>query len=290
MKVKTLIAIGMTAAAVTGMTAFVLGGTSAVETGTVGVSVSKLEVAPGDVFTAEVRLSDVPENGIAAVDFAVGYDPDVIEITEDGIVEGEISKTGAAEAELAANGDLVGTNIGGNREYSCLDYYIQDGQVRVIWATGLEDSEKWISQDGILLTISGIVKESTEEGDYPLTIEPTDRETYPGSGEKNEDVIFGYIGSDGPERYGVGLTDGLITVAQGETLWGDVNADGEVTVADVVRLAQHLLEDPALDPNQDKAGLRNAHAYSAVTEKPNTKDLLSIVLWLSGKDVVLGPQ
>jgi hypothetical protein len=100
------------------------------------------------------------------------------------VTEGEISKTGAAEEELRFVSGFIDTVPFGS-EYSCFDYTIIDNQIRVLWVTGLLDSNFWIIEDGVFFTIEGTVNECVENGEYLFTIEPINR--------PNADIVLGYI-------------------------------------------------------------------------------------------------
>jgi len=208
------------------VTAFALplANTEAAPSGAVTVGVSSASAAAGEAFSVNVTLSDVPSAGITAADFAVSYDPAVLTVTD--VTEGPISKTGAAEQELAFDPDLAGTTIGG-AEYSCLDWYIAEDQVRVLWTTGLEDSKYWIHEDGILLTITGTVKPNAPSGDTPLNIVPTARKVYPGSNADNTTVLFGYLDASGnPALYAAEKVGGKVTVTGGGTTPSVTTTDG----------------------------------------------------------------
>lgn len=71
-----------------------------------------------------------------------------------------------------------------------------------------------VKQDGVFLTITGTVNESAKVGDVSeFKIQPIDRETTPGSGTKNDQIVFASIAEDGTvSNYDTVVSDGSVTV------------------------------------------------------------------------------
>ena len=213
MKIKRVLASFLALATVASATVALV---SAAATGSLKATVEDTTAIAGGEFTLNVNLTNVPDGGLMACDFAVSFDPSLVTIS--GVEEGEIGKTGAAEAELDLDGGLTASMLEGV-DYSCFDYYVTENQVCALWSTGLDDSSLWIKDDGIFMTISGTVKEDVEAGtEIELDIVPVERDTYPGSGTMNTDIIFGYLdGSGDPAFYDFEVESGVITV-EGEVV------------------------------------------------------------------------
>jgi hypothetical protein len=206
-------------------TASVVSILTAAETEGLTATMSTATVKAGEEFSLDITLEDVPAGGISAIDFSITYDEDLIDISS--IEEGPISKTGASEREQdlaneAGVPDLGGSMFNPAGGYSCLDYVLSDGLTTVTWATGLLDvseSEYWISENGVLLTIKGTVSEDAPAGMIPFEIVPTERESAPGSGSSNTEIVFAAVGvvdADNKEYttvpYDVVIVDGGVEV------------------------------------------------------------------------------
>lgn len=311
MKIKRVLASFMALATVASATVAIV---SSATTGSLKVSVEDTTAKAGEEFTLNVNLSNVPSGGIMGCDFAVSFDSSLVTIT--GVEEGAICKTGAAEAELELDGGLASSMLDGG-EYSCFDYYVTENQICALWATGLEDSKYWIKDDGVYMTITGTVKEDVEAGTkIKFEIVPVDRETYPGSGVQNTDVILGYLDSTGSyAMYDVEVEAGYVTVdGEEETsetsetpdtsetpetsetpdtsetlppgfkpLYGDVNLDGEVRVTDIIEFNKYLIG--LIDLN----AMQKVNADTSPDGVLNVTDNMQIAGYLCGKISTLGP-
>lgn len=317
MKIKRVLASFLALATVASATAAMV---SAAATGSLKVSVEDTTAKAGGEFTLNVNLSNVPDGGIMACDFAVSFDPSLVTIT--GVEEGEIGKTGAAEAELALDGGLASSMLEGG-DYSCFDYYVTENQICALWATGLEDSKYWIKDDGVYMTISGTVKEGVKAGtEIKLDIVPVERETYPGSGTMNTDIILGYLdGTSTPVSYEYELKSGTITVEGDETtvstdetsettdettvsteetsettedpedtlpddfkpLYGDIDLNGAIGLLDIVEYNKYIVGSVKFNAEQ------RANADTYYDGKLNSADNMQIASYLCKKISVLGP-
>jgi hypothetical protein len=199
----------------------------------VGLTVERTGANMKGKFRAVVNFDAMPQSGLAAVDFAIAYDPAAISISDVTL----LCDTGAEEAEAAMDPKLKGT---------VFTYEIAEGEIRIRWATVL-DREYWLKETGAFISISGkLDTEKVEGGTYTeLRIVPAHRE---GAGEKPV-VTAGYMDGEGtPHTYETKLTDGVIwmPVVDGITKYYDVDLDGKVSVSDAVLLMRAVTEDKAL--------------------------------------------
>ena len=152
-------------------------------------------------FTVDVSVKDVPATKINVLDFALSYDSSALTI--------ESVKLGPAGD--TASGDSTAS------EAPILSSKITTNAVNISWSTGL-DSASWIAEEGVVFTITGTVNADAAAGKYPIQIQPIDRETYPGSGEKNSKVLVGYVYGTDSATYEVNAEDGFVEVtSKGET-------------------------------------------------------------------------
>lgn len=234
--------------------------------GTVAVSVGKDTQAPGAAFSVDVKLASVPSAGLSSIDFAIDYDAAIIDVTD--VKLGTIGETGAASAE----GDLGET---------LFSWYDTGSQITLVWSTGLVDSNYWIKNDGVFVTISGTVDaDATPGASTDLTVSAVDRETYPGSGV-GASIVFAGVGENATATYDCTSTAGSVTVAggaSGEIKWGDVTCDGDVKTSDVIMLNRFLAEDLTADVSAQ--GLLNADCeYDGLV---NTSVATMILRYLAG--------
>lgn len=194
----------------------------------VGVKIGSETVEAGKSFSVNVDLSGVPSTGLSTIDFAINYDAAVLDITD--VTLGSIGSTGAKEAE----GDFGET---------LYDYKVKDGQILVVWGTGLTDSSKWINKDGTFLTINGTVKAGTANGTVAkLEGAAIARPEYPKGGD-NTDILFSALGETSTVDYTAAFTNGAITVGSGTVqniVWGDADVNGKFEMADLVMLAKAI--------------------------------------------------
>nr|AEV59215.1 scaffoldin C [Ruminococcus flavefaciens] len=228
---------------------------------TVQISVGKTTAEVGGAFTVEVSLADIPATGIQATNFSIEYDKNLITVTD--IKAGKITDTGASSADSSAS-LLPNFNSYINNEKGLMSF---------MWTTSLDESSNWIKGEGTFCTITGTVASGAKAGTVAdISIVPTDRETYAGSGVKNTEIDCGYTKDGAKVSYAVKTTAGSVTVAGGEvttttkpaetttkpatetttkpaettsgtgkvTLKGDANVDGKVTVADAVAILQSI--------------------------------------------------
>lgn len=263
---------------------------------TVKVAADKVTAAAGKDFSLNVSLSGVPKDGIRACEFALKYDSSIIEVT--GVKAGTIADTGAdaKEIDISKEAPSFGVN------------FATAGVVNVEWSTGLTSSDYWIKSDGVLFTVEGTVKSTAKAGDVSkVEIVPIDRALFEGSTEKNTDIVFANISGSTVTNYEVSTSDGSVTVEGAETTetdaptettavttvatettqeatkttgenttdpnatYGDVNVDGEVTVADAVILNKYLVGSATLSSQ----GKTNADSY--FDNKLDANDTLSIL-------------
>nr|AEV59212.1 scaffoldin C [Ruminococcus flavefaciens] len=222
------------------------------------ISVPKTTVKAGEQFTVDVSLADIPSTGIQCCNFSIKYDSAVLKITD------------------ITAGKLAGS-VSGDSSSSLLptfnSYAENEGSISVMWSTSVDESSNWIKGEGTFCTITGTVASGAKAGTVAdISIVPTDRETYAGSGVKNTEIDCGYT-KDGAKVYAVKTTAGSVTVAGGEvttttkpaetttkpatetttkpaettsgtgkvnSLKGDANVDGKVTVADAVAILQSI--------------------------------------------------
>lgn len=222
--------------------------------GEIGISAEKVSAKAGAEFTLAVSLKDVPSTGVGGCEFSLAYDSSIVTVT--GVTAGTIAQTGADDQESAFAGEAPSFDSN----------FSAAGVIDVIYSTGLTDSAYMVKQDGVFLTITGTVNESAKVGDVSeFKIQPIDRETTPGSGTKNDQIVFASIAEDGTvSSYDTVVSDGSVTViGDGEVTTatttvsnptttetttggtvtdniGDVNLDGVVDILDAVMLNKYL--------------------------------------------------
>ena len=231
---------------------------------TVQISASKTEAEAGGAFKVDVSLSDIPSTGLQCCNFAIKYDPKVLTITDikAGTLAGSVS--GDSSSSMLPN----------------FGNYSQEGLISVAWSTSVDDSSKWLKGEGTFCTISGTVASGVADGTVAdISIVPTDRETFSGSGVKNDEFDCGYLKDGVKVNFAVKANAGSVTIGkktettttvttteetttatttatQGDTsselkvtLKGDANVDGKVSVAEAVAILQSIA-------NRDKFELK----------------------------------
>ena len=170
--------------------------------GEIGISAEKVSAKAGAEFTLAVSLEDVPSAGVGGCEFSLAYDSSIITVT--GVTAGTVAQTGADDQESAFAGEAPSFDSN----------FSTAGVIDVIYSTGLTDSAYMVKQDGVFLTITGTVNESAKVGDVSdFKIQPIDRETTPGSGTKNDQIVFASIAEDGTvSNYDTVVSDGSVTV------------------------------------------------------------------------------
>lgn len=170
--------------------------------GEIGISAEKVPAKAGAEFTLAVSLKDVPSTGVGGCEFSLAYDSSIVTVT--GVTAGTVAQTGADDQESVFAGEAPSFDSN----------FSTAGVIDVIYSTGLTDSAYMVKQDGVFLTITGTVNESAKVGDVSeFKIQPIDRETTPGSGTKNDQIVFASIAEDGTvSNYDTVVSDGSVTV------------------------------------------------------------------------------
>lgn len=195
-----ILAMAMAASALAFNPVFAAGG--------IGISAEKVSAKAGAEFTLAVSLKDVPSTGVGGCEFSLAYDSSIVTVT--GVTAGTVAQTGADDQESVFAGEAPSFDSN----------FSTAGVVDVIYSTGLTDSAYMVKQDGVFLTITGTVNESAKVGDVSeFKIQPIDRETTPGSGTKNDQIVFASIAEDGTvSNYDTVVSDGsVIVVGDSET-------------------------------------------------------------------------
>lgn len=217
---------------------------------TVQITVGKAEVKAGETFSVDVSLANVPASGIQCCDFALKYDSNLIKI--DSVEAGALANTPAMKDDPTASMlSIFDSSISNDK-----------GVTAIIWSTALDDTSYWLNGDGVFCTVKGTVS-ADAKGDIPLEIIPSSRDTYTGSNVPNDVISIGYFKDKEVVRYGVKTNNGTVSVGtEGSSgkgdkyLKGDANEDGEVTIADAVKIMQALV-------NADEYGLSKQGAINA---------------------------
>ena len=234
--------------------------------GTVAISAATKTVTPGESFTFDISLADIPSTGLNTVEFGVNFDSTLMTISD--VALGDIANTGATSEEnkgLSGLGDTVFKwNVNGN-------------QLCLMWSTGLSDSY-WIKSKGAFVTVTA--KAKTTEGVSKLEIVPISRVSYPGETSKNADIIVGYNPSDTViTNYKNAVTNGAITIGSDEdNKYGDVNCDGSITIADLVLMARYVAEDVEMQALSAQ-GIKNADCV--LDDKVNSSDITALARYLA---------
>nr|AEV59175.1 scaffoldin C [Ruminococcus flavefaciens] len=249
---------------------------------TVQISVSKTTAEAGGEFKVDVSLADIPTTGLQCCNFAIKYDPKVLTIKD------------------STAGTLAGT-VSGDASSSMLpnfNNYSQEGLISVMWSTSVDDASKWLKGEGTFCTITGTVAAGTANGTVSeITVLPTSRETYDGSGVMNDAFDCGYLKDGVKVNFNVKPNAGSVTIGSEETtttppatttttenkpgvsLRGDANLDNKVSVADAVAILQSIA-------NKDKYALKPQGAVNGDVEGNNDgitgADALRIQKWDAG--------
>lgn len=239
------------------------------------VSVGTANASYGEKFSFDVRLDNVPSDGFAACEMAIGYPEDLVKITS--VKSGSIAQTGAEKVELAINPKISSNTA----SYSCFNSNIVDGQICVTWNTGLANTDFWIKNSGVFFTVEGIVK-SENSGTIDFTVEPIFRETYPYSKLKNEKIIFGYrdtsFSSAKEYFYRFTTTNGKLDIQQKRTLAGDVNLDNTISIFDL------LLTVKSVTKTAELSEVRRLNADVVNDGVVDIKDLMRIAKYIAGTE------
>nr|AEV58542.1 scaffoldin C [Ruminococcus flavefaciens] len=249
---------------------------------TVQISVSKTTAEAGGEFKVDVSLADIPTTGLQCCNFAIKYDPKVL--TSRNITAGTLAGT--------VSGDASSSMLPNFNNYS------QEGLISVMWSTSVDDASKWLKGEGTFCTITGTVAAGTANGTVSeITVLPTSRETYDGSGVMNDAFDCGYLKDGVKVNFNVKPNAGSVTIGSEETtttppatttttenkpgvsLRGDANLDNKVSVADAVAILQSIA-------NKDKYALKPQGAVNGDVEGNNDgitgADALRIQKWDAG--------
>nr|AEV58464.1 scaffoldin C [Ruminococcus flavefaciens] len=249
---------------------------------TVQISVSKTTAEAGGEFRWDVSLADIPTTGLQCCNFAIKYDPKVLTIKD--ITAGTLAGT--------VSGDASSSMLPNFNNYS------QEGLISVMWSTSVDDASKWLKGEGTFCTITGTVAAGTANGTVSeITVLPTSRETYDGSGVMNDAFDCGYLKDGVKVNFNVKPNAGSVTIGSEETtttppatttttenkpgvsLRGDANLDNKVSVADAVAILQSIA-------NKDKYALKPQGAVNGDVEGNNDgitgADALRIQKWDAG--------
>lgn len=164
---------------------------------------SKATAESGGEFSVDVSLSGVPSTGINVLDFAVTFDQTILSV--DQVTVGAAADTGADAADSTSkDAPVFATNI-------------KDGEIAVSWTTAAPTAN-WIKSDGVILTITGTVKDGVADGRVtPIDFAPVSRDTYEGSGTKNSSMVIGYISGTDSASYGIVTEAGSVTIGSKQT-------------------------------------------------------------------------
>lgn len=197
------------------------------------VSISTVTVEEDGSFVTTVNLDVVPKTGLCAVDFAVAYDPAVLNIN--GIKL--LYDTGAEDAETAVSPDFKDT---------VFTYEDTGSEIRLRWATALKNAEYWLRETRPFVELRGTMYTDTSGNKAELELIPATRETFEGSGVQNTTIVMGYVDSEG-KTYNceTELTNGLIwrPDENGVTMYGDMNLNGMIEISDAILLHRLVNEE-----------------------------------------------
>ena len=163
---------------------------------------AKVEAEAGGEFSVDVSLEDIPSTKVNVMDFAVTYDQTVLNV--DSVKIGKSADVDVSGDSTASDAPVFATNI-------------KDGEITVSWTTAL-DSNSWISEDGVILTITGTVKDGVADGTVtPIDFAPVTRETYDGSGKNNSSMVIGYVYGGDSATYTINAEAGSVTIGSKQT-------------------------------------------------------------------------
>lgn len=252
MKTKKVV-VGVMAAALFSLTLSAFSTTYAANE-TVQISVGSQEVKPGEEFSVDVALSDIPSAGIQSCDFSVEFDSSIINVTS--VTAGALTETGAAGADpWTANVPVYEGYV--NDERHC---------VNLVWST-MADSQYWLQGEGVFCTITGTVSKDAEPGtSTDLKVIPTYRVYTKEDGTKVENTVItaGCMSGSSSVRYDVKTADGTISIVSDETkpsssgttgetsdvVYGDADLSGNLSISDSVKILSNA-------SNPEKAPLEN---------------------------------
>lgn len=237
----------------------------------VEIYIEDTKINSDKTFESKVYLKNLPENGILGAEFAVFFNSKNLVVNE--VVEGDISITPALEEE----GGVLG--ILSSKKYSCLDTYINENYVSVLWSTGLLNKpEAWLKEDGLFLTIKGtVLDENVEKED--LSIAPIPRVV---NNIKNEKITFATYINDSVTRIDSNVKNGIISMEQNVYKYGDINLDGSIDNMDLVDMCRYLIKETELN----EQAFKNADVVS--NGVVDVADLALLKQYILGDKVELG--
>lgn len=197
--------------------------------GSMTISADSVSVTAGEKFEAGINLSNIPQDGISGIEFAVKYDPSLI--TVDSVSGGKIIDDSSESQAVFGFSSVINTAA------SC---------VNIMWVTS---TDSYITDDGVFAVISGTAA-SGVSGTAELEIIPVSR----GSG-KNK--IYASVGYDA-ELVTPSVKNGSVTVKASSSseppqtdapsdilkpsMLGDANCDGRIDVLDATTIIQAILQ------------------------------------------------
>jgi hypothetical protein len=236
--VGKLIVGGLAGSLVLGLRGDVLRAAGAGEqNSSVAVSVGTVIAEAGVPFTVPVTLDKLPETGISAMDFAIAYDPAVMTVSHVTLQY----DTGADAAEAAVSPELAGT---------VFQWKDTGSEILIRWATALDDPDYWLREAQEFFTVSGTVHADAAPGSHSaLRIVPASWDI-PADPAGDGGIVAGYMDRDGnAHSCETELTNGHVWTLVDETgavMYGDMNLNGELEIADAVMLFRAVTEDLAL--------------------------------------------
>lgn len=252
MKTKKVV-VGVMTAALFSLTLSAFSTTYAADE-TVQISVGSQEVKPGEEFSVDVALSDIPSAGIQSCDFSVEFDSSIINVTS--VTAGALTETGAAEA------DPWSSNV------PVYEGYVNDERhcVNLVWST-MADSQYWLQGEGVFCTITGTVSKDAKPGtSTDLKVIPTYRVYTKEDGTKVENTVItaGSMNGSSSIKYDVKTADGTISIVSDETdpsssettgetpdvVYGDADLNGKLSISDAVKILSYA-------SNPEKSPLEN---------------------------------
>ena len=177
---------------------------------------AKVEAEAGGEFSVDVSLEDIPSTKVNVMDFAVTYDQTILNV--DSVKIGKSADVDVSGDSTASDAPVFATNI-------------KNGEITVSWTTAL-DSNSWISEDGVILTITGTVKDSVADGTVtPIDFAPVTRETYDGSGKNKSSMELGYVYGGDSATYTINAEAGSVTIGSKQTTTVTTTEGGKDTTA-----------------------------------------------------------
>jgi hypothetical protein len=257
---------------------------------TVKLEAEKVSAAAGEEFTLNVSISGVPSNGISAAEFAVKYDSSIVEVT--GVKAGKSADTGAdsQNTDISSQAPTFSTNFETAGEIDVTwsspvlgsnDYLIKtDGVFLTItgtvkstakagdvseFAIGAIDREEagdssTLNSDIVFAFIDSDVSVTnydvaTTNGSVTVLGAEETKATEAVTDAETEKATTTTVK---PTEQPTEATSGEVDVTIDPTaLYGDVNCDGSVEVADVVLLNKSIVGAATLSAS----GKINADAY-----------------------------